>query len=122
MENNIDMQSIEELKNEMLEAKMFEEFQYPYDDEPTDEQKLQVAFQTLNTNDKRDVFNQELFRIYSLFNNLIQNNTIDQKKDFRNYDSIKDQEISEDEFLNYEYQNVQMIRELILIYIATHNE
>lgn len=83
------------------------------------ENELYEKFNKLGLNDKRNEFNQEMIKIFELVNQI----TIAKgfKKDTANiinYDIAKDQSMSEDKYLLYQYKNLINIRKSIINYIS----
>lgn len=73
---------------------------------------LVVAFSNLNSNDKRNSYNEEILRIYELLKTYFDENNCNYK--VHNYNSNEESEISEDEFLINEYKNILVLREMII--------
>lgn len=83
------------------------------------ENELYEKFNKLGLNDKRNEFNQEMIKIFELINQItiakgFQNDTAN----IINYDIEKDQSMSEDEYLLYQYKNLINIRKVIINYIS----
>ena len=83
------------------------------------ENELYEKFNKIGLNDKRNEFNQEMIKIFELVN------LITKAKGYQNdiakiinYDSIRDESMSEDEYLFYQYQNLINIRKTIINYIS----
>lgn len=83
------------------------------------ETELYEKFVKVGLNDKRNIFNQEMAKIYELLNQVT--NAMGYEKDVTriiNYDVTSDSKISEDEYLFYQYQNLINIRKLIINYLS----
>ena len=83
------------------------------------ENQLYEKFIKVGLNDKRNIFNQEMAKIYELLNQVT--NAVCFEKDATkiiNYDVTNDSKISEDEYLFYQYQNLINIRKLIINYLS----
>lgn len=83
------------------------------------ENELYEKFNKIGLNDKRNEFNQEMIKIFELVNEITKakgyQNDISK---IINYDSIRDESMSEDEYLFYQYQNLINIRKTIINYIS----
>ena len=83
------------------------------------ETELYEKFKKIGLNDKRNEFNQEMIKILEIINQItkVKGYENDMTK-IINYDIIKDQTMSEDEYLYYQYQNLINIRKSIINYIS----
>lgn len=83
------------------------------------ETELYEKFVKVGLNDKRNIFNQEMVKIFELLNQ-VTNATGYEKEVAKiiNYDINKDKKISEDEYLFYQYQNLINIRKLVINYLS----
>lgn len=75
---------------------------------------LIAVFSNLETNDKRNSYNEEILKIYELLKSAFNFSGNNPNFTLHNYDSNKEENISEDEFLINEYRNVLMLREMII--------
>ena len=83
------------------------------------ENELYEKFNKLGLNDKRNEFNQEIIKIFELVNEItIAKGFQNEKTNIINYNIVKDQSISEDQYLFYQYQNLINIRKTIINYIS----
>ena len=83
------------------------------------ENELYEKFNKVGLNDKRNIFNQEMIKIFELVNQVT--NAKGYEKELAkiiNYDITKDMKISEDEYLFYQYQNLINIRKLIINFLS----
>ena len=73
-----------------------------------------IGFSNLNTNDKRNSYNEEILKIYELLKSGFDIGENDSNFTLYNYDSNNEQDFSEDEFLTNEYRNILLIREMVI--------
>lgn len=84
-------------------------------------QNLNEAFKNLDTNEKRNEYNAEISKIYEILKVIISAKGYKEVKNLRNYDVEEDRNLTEDEFLAYEYQNILLFRDLLLTILATND-
>ena len=83
------------------------------------ENELYEKFNKLGLNDKRNEFNQEMIKIFELINQItIAKGFQNDAANIINYDIEKDQSMSEDEYLLYQYKNLINIRKVIINYLS----
>jgi len=83
------------------------------------ENELFDKFKLLGLNDKRNEFNGELLKIHALINEITKAKGYQgQISNIINYNLANDKNISEDEYLFLQYQNLINIRKSIVNYIS----
>lgn len=83
------------------------------------EQELYEKFKKIGLNDKRNEFNQEMIKIFTLINQITEIKGFESENEkLINYNIKEDKSISEDEYLFYQYQNLINIRKAIINYIS----
>lgn len=83
------------------------------------ENELYAKFNKIGLNDKRNVFNLEMIKLFEIINMItnVKGYHSDNVK-IINYDLIKDKSMSEDEYLFYQYQNLINIRKALINYVS----
>ena len=74
---------------------------------------LKKAYHELNLNDKRNEFNSDLCFLQYLCNELAADTNCTERVTGRNYDSNQDQHMTEEEFLELNYEQIFTMRLLI---------
>lgn len=124
-DNNKDIEIISNLKSDLINAKIFENdrnkeklFEINSTELLSNVRELSAVFSNLNINSKRNVYNQEKLKLFELLRIIINVNLDDIVTNFRNYDQNDDSYFDEGEYLELEYQNLLLLREILLFYIA----
>lgn len=86
-----------------------------------DEENMYIAFRNLEINEKRNLYNEEVVKLYELLKN-INGNSTEQSSVLRNYNINTDSGLTEEEYLSYEFENIIKLREQIIKYIASKNK
>lgn len=83
------------------------------------ENELYEKFKKIGLNDKRNEFNQEMIKIFTLVNQITKAKGYENDvANIINYNAVEDKTMSEDEYLFYQYQNLINIRKAIINYIS----
>ena len=84
-----------------------------------DEENMYIAFRNLEINEKRNLYNEEVVKLYELLKN-INGNSTEQSSVLRNYNINADSELTEEEYLSYEFENIYLGSELEKGVYITH--
>ena len=80
------------------------------------ENTLFEKFEKLSNNDKRNVFNEEMIKIFEFLKTISINSEKINELSISNYNSNTEKSISEDEFLCKSYKNLINIRKALIEY------
>ena len=108
--------SVLDLEQEMIKLKSLEESRISKILLPGNEKsELIDAFSNLNTNNKRNTYNNEIIKLFEILKEYMRLNTTDE---LYNYNSYMHSILDEDNYLVLEYQNIMKIRQYVLNAIA----
>ncbi len=79
-----------------------------------EKEEIKQAFEQLSLNEKRNVYNEEILKIFEIFRTYCNAEDIISSQQLYNYNIYNDDSLTEEELLTKEYLNILYLRELIL--------
>ena len=86
------------------------------------ENELFSKFENLSTNDKRNVFNEEMIKIFELLKAITSNHEYVNNLNVSNYNPNTENIISEDEYLFKAYKDLINIRKILIEYVTNNQQ
>lgn len=79
-----------------------------------EKEELKLAFKELSLNDKRNIYNEEILKLFEIFRTYFNAEQLISSQELYNYNVYNDEFLDEEKLLEKEYLNILCLREVIL--------